>query len=158
MKKCQLCNRTIKLFSNSIICDRCTKQLIFDCKLRFDGVEKLNNQINGGFKKLDSYLSRYKIILENMKAIYENQKYIKKYLNINPPTYSEYFDNVMEEIKKIIINEKKKTIYPFQETGDIKYIKKIQKLKDEIIDLQFQYPMFYGLLNYNDLDKYLEGE
>lgn len=155
MSNCKMCKKTM-FFSNKKVCNNCKNLIVYDCKLRIEGVEKLRNQINNGFKKLDSYLSRYQIAFESMKDIYEYQKLIPHEFTIEPKTYDEWESNTLNEIQNLVSLRKKQAIYKFEQTGDIMYLKDIKKLRTEILDLQLKYPQFKKLLAYDELQQYID--
>lgn len=150
-KKCPVCNRAT-ILGGEKCCKECKNKILIDTKLMVDYINRLEYDIGKGFKKIEPYLTRYQIILENHKKVRENKPYIEdKIEQLIPEKYEDveaiYFDRIRD-----IIREKKQVLaFQLEQTGEHKFYNEIKKLRDELLALQVKYPQFKDCLEVKDL-------
>lgn len=69
MGKCKFCGKNTGLFNKGEICKSCKNHFLLNAQLATENINRLANDINKGFKNIDSYLTRMKIVLEQYELL-----------------------------------------------------------------------------------------
>ncbi|WP_041137876.1 hypothetical protein [Beduini massiliensis] len=83
MGKCKYCGGSTGFFNNKEICKTCKNKFLLNAQLSSDNINRLTNDINKGFKEIDSYLSRLKIILEQYRTLNNAQEALPDLIKTN---------------------------------------------------------------------------
>lgn len=153
---CPVCNNE-KITKKAGICWKCRQVIVANIPAQQETINRIMYDISKGYKKLDSYLSRYKIILDIFKELYEYKKYIpQNEFNMDPETYEECENLYHQRISEMIIQKKEMILYKFRETGEVEFLKELKKFRNELLEMQVVYPEFKHLLFTNDIQEVLD--
>lgn len=153
MKRCYRCKKII-LFGN--LCSNCTSIAKMYANNLGNKINKTNYDLQKGYKKLQPYFSRYKILLDTAKEFYKTAYLIPNQIVLQPPTYEQYNENVIKMIKNMLNNKQMSLFTKFAETGEVKYINDMLKLRDEMIDIKVEFPEFANLIDISELQEVIE--
>ena len=153
---CPICNaKKIKIKDRA--CVYCKNNLLNDVILQQKNYERIFNDINKGYKKLEPYLSRYQILLEIMERVYNEVQYIPEKVQLEPSNFAEFKQDLLENnLNKVIKNMKVILVHRYNETGELSTIRDIKKLRNEILDMQIKYPQFKEYLTTKELQKVID--
>lgn len=148
---CPVCNAK-KIRRKELACINCKNRIFNDVVLQQQNYERIFNDINRGYKKLEPYLSRYQILLDIMERVYDEIKYIPEKAQLDPSTFDDFKNDLLENnLKKVINNMKEMLIHRYVETGEASTVRDIKKLRNEILDMQIKYPQFKKYLIIKEL-------
>lgn len=153
--KCPNCNNHM-IHKNAGVCNNCKNQFVYDIRLRKEFIEKISGDINKGYKNIEPYLSRYKLILENFEKIYYEQKYIPNKLELQPNNFEDLKVTILNNVKGKIEEKKKTAIHKYSETGETIHYRALKRLRDELLEMQVLYPEFIEFLTIEDLKDVLK--
>ena len=138
MGKCINCGRSTGLFSSNNICKTCKNHFITDVQFAINDINRISEDINRGYKNLDSYLSRFIVILDCYKRIEKAKQMMPDIINVSK-TYDEYISDMNS-----IISE-----YQSVKLGEIEKMKtekgrnrNYEKEYEQVAAIQYKYPMF----------------
>ncbi|MCR0277732.1 hypothetical protein MKA40_15280 [[Clostridium] innocuum] len=138
MGKCINCGHSTGLFSSSNICKTCKNYFITDVRFATNDINRISEDINRGFKNLDSYLSRFIVILDCYKRIEKAKKMIPDIISVSK-TYDEYVNDM-----NLIISEYQSI--KLSEIGMMKTEKgrnrNYEKEYEKVAAIQYKYPIF----------------
>ncbi|MDD3341323.1 MAG: hypothetical protein PHN72_03940 [Bacilli bacterium] len=145
-RKTHTCQKCGKVFHNKKenfnICNECEYLITIDASNKYDSINKMKEDINRGFKNIDAYLSRYKIILDEYKTLYEYAQYVPDKIQLKPDTFEELKTWFNKDIRKLM-DEKNLIITKKMEVlGKYKIEKQYNKLVEQAIELSIEYPDF----------------
>lgn len=152
---CNFCKKE-KIKRKDIICENCKNYMIINSRFLQDNINKFSDDIERGYKHVEPYLSRYKLILEQYKTTYEYAKYLPNLIKLDPPTYEEAEKKYLDKIKNKIDEMKIIIIHKLDATGEVTYLRSLKKLRDEILEAQIKYPEFIDALTIDDIQEVLE--
>ena len=154
---CPIC-KTNKILKKDKACSNCKQLLISNLSLSQESFNRIFGDISKGFKRLDPYLSRYKILIEIMDKAYKDVEYVPDKVHLSPSTFEEFKEDLLENNLKTVILEKKAiALNTFAQTGEVSHFRAIKKLRDEILEMQVKYPEFIDYLIIDDLQDIIEG-
>lgn len=152
---CPMCNK-VEIKKHDNVCENCKSYMISNAQYLQEAINRFSNDIEKGYKHIDPYLSRYKLILEQYKTAYEYAKYLPEIFKLDPPTYEETFNKYLIKIDNTISKMKKVIIHKLQMTGESSYLKELKKIRDEILEAQINYPEFAKVLTIDDIQEVLK--
>ena len=152
---CPICRKN-EIHRKEKICDSCKINVLRDMQYHQETINRVSKDIAKGYKNLDSYLSRYKLILDEFKEVYKMKDYVSENVQLDPDTYEECTQKYLEKIKEIIDEKKKIIIHKLQITGESQFEKELRKLRDEILEMQVKYPEFESILTISDIQEVLK--
>ena len=153
MKRCYRCKKII-LFGN--LCSNCTQIAKMYINNLGNKINKTNSDIQKGYKKLQPYFSRYKILLDSAKEFYETAYLIPNQINLQPRTYEEYKKNVIGMMTDMLSKKQISLFTKFADTGEVQYINDMIKLRDEMIDIKVEFPEFENLIDISELQEVID--
>ena len=146
MGKCIYCGKSTGLFSKSILCNRCRSYFEQKVKCHTHNIQKIAEQINSGYSKIEPYLSRLSIIYEEMQEIENCKKYIYVEIMGNVQSLNDLIEfadsKISDYTEKVIENSYSMKRKSSRENKLLRYI---SELEDYILD----YPLFESPLNDN---------
>ncbi len=143
MGKCINCGKSTGFFSRASLCKNCKTYYTSLAISSLEAFQRLSGDVNKGFKNIDSYLSRFQIILQKFKEMEKANKMVPGVVKINT-TYDQLFNNlcaILENAFKIRLEaiDKLKT-----DKGKINnYVKELNSIKE----YKTTYPDFLDILN-----------
>ena len=152
---CPICNEE-RLYNDVILCPKCRQLTLINIKNYDERIQKITADIDRGYKKIEPYLSRYRIILNLWKEIYKMIKYVPNDVKANPKTYKTLEKNMYKSIQETIEDKKGAALYKFSQTGEYEHYKELKKLRDELLEMQIKYPEFRELLDISDLQQIID--
>ena len=152
---CPMCNKN-QIKKKNGVCENCKNYIISNSSYLQEAISRFSNDIEKGYKHVDPYLSRYKLILEQYKTAYEYAKHLPDIIKLDPPTYEEAVDKYLEKIKNTINEMKLIAIHKLLATSETPYLRELKKLRDEILEAQIKYPEFASVLNIDDIQEVLK--
>lgn len=129
------------------VCNNCYKSIQLDCKLLQSTIERVSGDIDRGYKRLEPYLKRYRIICDCYCKLYDYAELLPKEIEIYPPTFSEYLMNIGYEIDRLINERINPILNKLNTLGDITYLANLKSLRDELVNLQKEYVEFDEVLS-----------
>lgn len=149
--KCAYCGKPKEKITNTL-CNTCYRHIETDTRLRLDYIERLSRDIAKGYKRLEPYLSRYRLIATAYLEIYKYAELLPEEIIINPPTMGEMLKDMDREIKRLLDERINENLHYIEELGDLTYIAKLKTLKDEIKTLKEEYTEFEKILDTQRID------
>lgn len=154
---CPIC-KTNKILKKDKVCNNCKQTLIADLSLSQESFNRIFGDISKGYKKLEPYLSRYKILIEIMERAYKEVEYVSDKVHLSPSTFEEFKEDLLENnLKSVVLEKKAVVLNAFAQTGEVSHFRSIKKLRDEILEMQVKYPEFIDYLTIDDLQDIIEG-
>ena len=154
---CPICNKN-KIRRKDKVCNSCKTYLVENLRLEQESFNRIFGDISKGYKKIEPYLSRYKILIETMENAYKEVEYIPDIVHLSPSNFEEFKEDLLENNLKTVILEKKAVVLnAYAQTGEVSHFRAIKKLRDEILEMQVKYPEFIEYLTIDDLQDIIEG-
>lgn len=153
--KCPMCNE-IHIKKHDGVCKNCKNYIINNASYLRENINRFSYDIEKGYKHIDPYLNRYKLILEQYKVAYKYAEYLPDIIKLEPPTYEETFNKYLEEINNKLNEMKTIIVHKLQVTGEVTYLRQLRKLRDEILEAQIKYPEFANVLTIDDIQEVLQ--
>lgn len=156
---CPICN-AVKIRKEFRACNNCKERIVMNIQMQQQNYNRIFGDINRGYKRLEPYLSRYQILLDIMKDVYNELQYVPERVHLTPNNFEEFKEDLLENNLKVVVKDMKAMlIHRFDKTGEVSAFKAIKKLRDEILDMQIKYPQFKKYLTTDELQKIIdEGE
>lgn len=157
MGRCKLCGKSTGLFSKSTICSNCRDELQTRINYEVAFIERLNNDIGRGYKRLEPYISRYSKILDAIDQI-------DQISDILGNVKSTSKDNVIEQMESFIPTFIEKNIeeaYQYQRNNTV--LNKLMDIQDDIEKCIENYDILHSTLSkaYDEvadhIDKYTKN-
>ena len=142
MGKCIVCGRSTGLFSKETLCKKCKEYHILTIKNNIEFINRLDKDLERGFKKLDPYVSRYSKILEAVDQIDISNQILGNIYKT--PTK----DDVIKQMSDFLIefNAKRiEAVYNYKRKST--FISKLIDYQAEIEDCMEKYDVLQDILN-----------
>lgn len=153
MKRCLRCN---KIIFKGKLCNACTNLAKLYIDTLASKLNKINADITKGYKKLHPYFSRYQILLDTAEEFYKTAELISSQIEMSPQTYKQYKNNVHQMVVDMLTKKQQSLFYKFAETGEVRFIKDMVKLRDEMLDIKIDFPQFKEFIDINELQKVID--
>lgn len=121
-------------------------QAIHSLQLQAENFNRILSDVQCGFKNLNPYLSRYKLLLE----IYDEMENLDTKYNLNALSYDSkmLYDTLNTELLKFIKNKILVTLdkHSIDNDDNKALIKDLKKIRNDVIEGKHEYPEFSELL------------
>jgi|GEM_PF-6586678 hypothetical protein len=146
MGKCAICGKSTGVFSRKKICRKCNNFLNVKVTSHTENIQKMLLQINHGFKKIEPYLSRLNIVIEELGEIKYCERFIKVSYDGNIRTAQDVVDFAEKKLDDYTSEMIEKSYSLKTKNGTIN---KLLKYSTELEDYAFDYPRFKEIIDKN---------
>lgn len=153
MKRCDRCN---KIVLSGNLCNQCLQLAKLRCNSLNNAMNKINYDIGKGYKKLNPYFTRYRMLIDNAEQLYEMVDILQDKVEIEPKTFAEYKKNIYNMAKEMIENKKQLIYQKINETGEVVYVNDLIKLRDEMIEAKIEFKEYEELLDISEIQKFID--
>lgn len=143
MGKCINCGKSTGFFSKATLCKTCKTYYTALAISSLEAFQRLSGDVNKGFKNIDSYLSRFQIILQKFKEMEKANTMVPGVVKINA-TYNQLFNSLCA-ILRSAFNNRLESIDKLK--TDKGKINNYSKELNNIHVYKISYPDFLDVLN-----------
>ncbi len=143
MGKCINCGKSTGFFSRATLCKTCKTYYTALAISSLEAFQRLSGDVNKGFKNIDSYLSRFQIILQKFKEMEKANTMVPGVVKINA-TYNQLFNSLCAILRNAFNNRLESIDKLKTDKGKINnYTKEL----NGIYEYKVTYPDFLDILN-----------
>lgn len=158
MKKKTLCPicKNVYLVDNRL-CDRCYNKLKVSTNAIVESIKETEGKLDKEYKEFDRYISYFAKLLKLYKELYEYAAILPDQIDIDPSTFEEYEQIVLQSIENIVNHRIDVYFFQLRKFGDANFVVELELFREELIRTTKAFPMFEKVLSTERIDNILEN-